>query len=59
MRGRACARRRDFAGALGHFHVQRNKFDPGPAFDWKRLVAETRAAMGAARGADASRGGGP
>lgn len=53
------ARRRDFAGALGHFHVQRNKFDPGPAFDWKRLVAETRAAMGAASGADASRGGGP
>ena len=24
-----------FTGALGHFHVQRNKFDPGPAFDWK------------------------
>ena len=23
------ARRRVFAGALGHFHVQRNKFDPG------------------------------
>jgi len=41
------ARRRVFAGALGHFHVQRNKFDPGPAFDWKRLIVETRAAMAA------------
>jgi N-acetyl-anhydromuramyl-L-alanine amidase AmpD len=47
------ARRRDFAGALGHFHVQSNKVDPGPAFDWKRLIAETRAAL-AANGAGAS-----
>ena len=47
------ARRRDFAGALGHFHVQSNKVDPGPAFDWKRLIAETRAAL-AANGADAA-----
>lgn len=46
------ARRREFAGALGHFHVQSNKFDPGPAFDWKRLIAETRAAL-AANGEDA------
>ena len=53
------ARRRDFAGALGHFHVQRNKFDPGPAFDWKRLISETRAAFVAAGGMDASSGVGP
>jgi N-acetyl-anhydromuramyl-L-alanine amidase AmpD len=33
--------------------VQSNKVDPGPAFDWKRLIAETRAAL-AANGADAS-----
>ena len=26
-----------FSGVLGHHHVQRNKTDPGPAFDWERL----------------------
>ncbi|MCA9298961.1 MAG: N-acetylmuramoyl-L-alanine amidase, partial [Phycisphaerales bacterium] len=27
-----------FRGVLGHFHVQRNKVDPGPAFDWARII---------------------
>ncbi|RMH12530.1 MAG: N-acetylmuramoyl-L-alanine amidase [Planctomycetota bacterium] len=27
-----------FSGLIGHYHVQRNKVDPGPAFDWDRLV---------------------
>lgn len=31
-----------FCGILGHFHVQRNKTDPGPAFDWERLMARAR-----------------
>jgi N-acetyl-anhydromuramyl-L-alanine amidase AmpD len=26
-----------YRGVLGHFHVQTNKVDPGPAFQWKRL----------------------
>ncbi|MCE9635928.1 MAG: N-acetylmuramoyl-L-alanine amidase [Planctomycetes bacterium] len=26
-----------FRGVLGHFHVQRDKTDPGPAFDWERI----------------------
>jgi hypothetical protein len=26
-------------GLLGHCHVTREKLDPGPAFDWERLVA--------------------
>ena len=26
-----------YHGLLGHFHVQTNKVDPGPAFDWKRV----------------------
>ena len=26
-----------YHGLLGHFHVQANKVDPGPAFDWDRL----------------------
>lgn len=26
-----------YTGLLGHFHIQTNKVDPGPAFDWERL----------------------
>ncbi len=33
-----------YEGLLGHFHVQSNKIDPGPAFDWERLIATARAA---------------
>ncbi len=32
-----------FSGVLGHNHVQVNKVDPGPAFDWERLLAGLRA----------------
>lgn len=32
-----------FHGILGHLHVQTNKQDPGPAFDWERFLAEVRA----------------
>lgn len=35
-----------FGGVLGHFHVQENKADPGPAFDWERLLTQTRREMG-------------
>ncbi len=31
---------RGFAGILGHLHTSRNKVDPGPAFDWKRLFRD-------------------
>lgn len=27
-----------YQGLLGHYHVQQNKIDPGPAFDWDRVV---------------------
>lgn len=27
-----------YRGILGHYHVQANKVDPGPAFEWKRLA---------------------
>jgi len=27
----------EYHGVLGHFHVQTNKVDPGPAFQWKKL----------------------
>lgn len=29
---------KDFQGVLGHYHVQKNKTDPGPAFDWEKVV---------------------
>lgn len=28
----------DFSGVLGHLHVTTGKVDPGPAFDWERLI---------------------
>ena len=31
-----------FGGILGHFHVQLNKVDPGPAFDWEPFLAAVR-----------------
>jgi N-acetyl-anhydromuramyl-L-alanine amidase AmpD len=32
----------NYHGILGHFHVQPNKIDPGPALDWERLIDEAR-----------------
>lgn len=34
---------RAFDGIVGHFHVQKNKQDPGPAFQWERMLREARA----------------
>jgi N-acetyl-anhydromuramyl-L-alanine amidase AmpD len=31
-----------YHGVLGHFHVQANKMDPGPAFQWRKLFEEIR-----------------
>jgi len=31
-----------FHGILGHLHVQANKQDPGPAFEWKAFLAGVR-----------------
>lgn len=31
-----------FQGVLGHLHVQTNKVDPGPAFQWDHLIREVR-----------------
>jgi len=30
-----------YHGLLGHWHVQTDKIDPGPAFDWDRLLTES------------------
>ncbi len=34
-----------YRGILGHYHVQANKVDPGPAFQWDRLIDGARALM--------------
>lgn len=33
---------RTHQGLLGHYHVQTNKVDPGPAFQWDKLLRETK-----------------
>ena len=33
---------KEFHGILGHYHVQLNKTDPGPAFDWEPFLAGLR-----------------
>jgi N-acetyl-anhydromuramyl-L-alanine amidase AmpD len=35
-----------FQGVLGHYHVQLDKVDPGPALDWERVVGGARALVG-------------
>jgi hypothetical protein len=34
-----------FQGILGHYHVQANKVDPGPAFQWDGFIESTRRLM--------------
>lgn len=35
-----------YQGLIGHYHIQSNKIDPGPAFDWDRIVKGAREKMG-------------
>lgn len=35
----------DFTGVLGHLHVQANKVDPGPAFQWDHVLTRARQLM--------------
>ncbi len=34
-----------YQGILGHYHIQTNKVDPGPAFQWQRLIEAAREVM--------------
>jgi N-acetyl-anhydromuramyl-L-alanine amidase AmpD len=36
-----------FHGILGHYHVQKEKVDPGPAFDWEPFLERVRAELSA------------
>ena len=31
-----------YSGILAHWHITRRKIDPGPAFDWDRLLSDIR-----------------
>lgn len=31
-----------FQGVIGHYHIQSNKVDPGPAFQWDRVLEDAR-----------------
>ncbi|MEO6245266.1 MAG: N-acetylmuramoyl-L-alanine amidase [Opitutaceae bacterium] len=35
-----------YQGVLGHYHIQTNKTDPGPAFDWDRVIGGARRMLG-------------
>ncbi len=35
----------NYQGLLGHYHVQDNKTDPGPAFDWEKVISGARKLM--------------
>jgi N-acetylmuramoyl-L-alanine amidase len=34
-----------YQGILGHYHVQTNRVDPGPAFQWDKLIERTKNLM--------------
>ena len=35
-----------YRGVLGHFHIQTNKVDPGPAFQWDYVIDNARKLLG-------------
>jgi N-acetylmuramoyl-L-alanine amidase len=35
-----------FRGVIGHYHIQENKVDPGPAMQWDRVINGARELMG-------------
>lgn len=36
---------KDYQGVLGHYHVQLNKTDPGPAMDWEKVIGGAQALL--------------
>jgi len=36
----------NYQGVMGHYHVQKNKTDPGPALDWERIVGGAQKILG-------------
>ncbi len=44
----------NYHGVLGHYHVQTNKTDPGPAFQWDLVINGARELTGDTKGLDLS-----
>jgi N-acetyl-anhydromuramyl-L-alanine amidase AmpD len=38
---------KNYSGVLGHYHIQTNKNDPGPAFDWERVIGGAKKILAA------------
>lgn len=38
-----------YQGVLGHYHIQTNKVDPGPAFQWEGVMQEAKKLLGKMR----------
>lgn len=45
-----------YGGVLGHFHIQTNKVDPGPAMQWDYVIDNARRLMGRGPGPDTAHG---
>jgi N-acetyl-anhydromuramyl-L-alanine amidase AmpD len=45
-----------YEGVLGHYHIQTNKTDPGPALDWDKLIGEARELVRESEGQSTSLG---
>ena len=41
----------NYHGVLGHYHIQTNKIDPGPAMQWDKVIDGARALLKLPRGA--------
>lgn len=39
---------KNYEGVLGHYHIQTDKDDPGPAMDWDRVIGGARILLGMA-----------
>ena len=39
------AQLKDYHGVLGHYHIQANKVDPGPALQWDYVIGRARRLM--------------
>lgn len=37
---------KNYEGVLGHYHIQTDKTDPGPAMDWDRVIGGARKLLG-------------
>jgi N-acetyl-anhydromuramyl-L-alanine amidase AmpD len=47
---------KNYSGVLGHYHIQTDKNDPGPALDWERVIGGAQRILGLESAAQFSRG---